>query len=287
VLIGLGVLLLLQTLDLLPASLWAALAQLWPLLFIVLGLDLLIGRRSARGAAAVLITGIVLVAVSLTWAAVRATQMPPGGVEPLIQLPQGATRVSARIDFQTGQLHVSALGASDHLLEGSAQDGPGETVQQDYTVNGGEGRLLLEQHPDPLLAPFLTRRTDTAQWEVRLAQHLPVALEVDSSAGALSLDLTNLQLTQLDLNSGLGQTVVTFPAGQAAEVHLRTGLGPVTLNLPAGVPVRLLVRSGLAHVSLPPGLTRADDSYTTPGFDTSKPFVDIELEAGMGSVTIK
>jgi len=92
-LIGLGVLLLLQTLALLPASLWAALAQLWPLLFIVFGLDLLIGRRSARGAATVLIVGVVLVAGSLTWAAVRASLLPAGAAEPLGQTLQGAARV--------------------------------------------------------------------------------------------------------------------------------------------------------------------------------------------------
>jgi Domain of unknown function (DUF5668) len=287
VLIGLGVLLLLQTLGLLPASLWAALAQLWPLLFIVFGLDLLVGRRSPRGAATVLIVGGVLVAGSLTWAAVRASQLPAGAVETLVQTPQGAARVSARIDFQTGQLHVSALDASDHLLEASAHDGPGETLQQGYAVSDGEGRLVLQQHPDPLLAPFLSRRSDTAQWEVRIARHLPLALEVDSSAGALTLDLTNLQLTSLDLNSGLGATVVTFPTGQAAQAQVRTGLGPVTLNLPAGLPVRLLVRSGLTHVSLPTTLTRAGDDYTTAAFDPASPFLDLELSAGMGSVTIK
>src|SRR5260221_14711850 len=91
VLIGLGALLLLQTVGWLPASLWAALVQLWPLLLIVVGLDLLVGRHSARAAAMPILVGVVLVAASLTWAAVRASQLPPGGVETLIQISQGAT----------------------------------------------------------------------------------------------------------------------------------------------------------------------------------------------------
>jgi len=285
--IGLGALLLLQALSLLPASLWAALAQLWPLLFIVFGLDLLITRRSSRGAALVLIAGVVLVIASLTWAAVRASQLPAGGLEVLGQNTQGAARISAHIDFQTGQLQLSALGPSDHLMEGSAQDGPSETVQQSYAVSAGEGRLVLAQHPDPLLAPFLSRRTDSAQWDVRLAQHLPLALEVDSSAGTLTLDLSKLQLTRLDLTSGLGPTVITFPAGQPAQARLHTGLGPVTLNLQAGLPVRLHIRSGLTHISLPATLTHTGDDYTTSGLDPAQPFLDLDLSAGMGSVTIK
>jgi hypothetical protein len=266
-LIGLGALLLLQTLGLLPASLWAALAQLWPLLFIVFGLDLLIGRRSARGAAVVLGVGVVLVVAALTWADVRASLLPAGGQTTLIQTPQGASQVNVSIDFQRGQLNLRALGASDHLLEGSAQAGAGETVQQDYAVSDGAGRLQLIQHIDPLLAPFLSRRTDAAgQWDVHLAQHMPLALEVDGGDGVLSLDLSKLQVTSFDLH---------------------TGLGAATLMLPAGRPVRLRVSDGRSRVSLPAALTANGDNYTTAGFDPAKPFLDVTLDAGTGGVTIK
>ena len=287
-LVGLGALLLLQTLGLLSASLWPALAQLWPVLLILAGLDLLFGRRSARGAALVLGLGVALVAGSLLWAAVRASQLPPGGVETLIQVPQGATRLSAQIDFQSGVLRVGALGPSDHLLEGSAHDGPGESARQDYAVSAGEGRLRLQQQPDALLAPFLTGRADLAQWEVRLTGGLPVALTVNSGAGAARLDLTGLQLTRLDLTSGLGQTEVIFAPGQTLPAALHTGLGPTTLTLPASAAARLTIRSGQVQVHLPATLAPAgDNAYTTAGFDPAQPYLDIELNAGLGSVTVQ
>ena len=286
-LIGLGALLLLQTLGLLPPSLWLALVQLWPVLLILLGLDLLIGTRSPRTPALLLGAGLVLVAASLTLAAVRASQLPPGGGETLIQIPQGATRFTARIDFHAGALRLGALGPSQHLLEGSAQDGPGESVRQEYTVTAGEGHLLLEQHANALLAPFLAGRPATAQWELRLSQSLPLALEVNSDAGAVTLDLTGLQLTNLDVTSSTGQTLIVFPAGQAAQAHVRTGLGPATINLPAGLAARIRVRSGQAQVSLPTGLAHAGDFYTTAGFDGAGPFFDLEIAAGMGSVIVK
>ncbi len=285
--IGLGALLLFQTLGLLPASLWLALVQLWPVLLILLGLDLLIGARSPRATALVFGAGLVLVAASLTLAAMRASQLPPGGAETLIQIPQGATRLTAGIDFQAGALRLGALGPSQHLLEGSAQDGPGESVRQEYSVGAGEGRLLLEQRTNALLAPFLAGRPATAQWEVRLSQSLPLALEVNSDAGAVTLDLTGLQLTKLDVNSNTGQTLIVFPAGQAAQAHVRTGLGPATINLPAGLAARIRVRSGQAQVSLPTGLARTGDFYTTAGFDAARPFFDLEIAAGTGSVTVK
>jgi len=281
-LIGLGLLLGLQTLHLLPASLWLALAQLWPVLLVLLGLDLLMGPRSARATAALVAAGALLVAGSLTWAAVRASQAPPGGTETLIQTVNGAARLEADVEFHTGQLNLSALGPSDHLLEGSAQDGPGEVVQQSYSVSGGVGRLALTQHLDPLLAPFLARRAPSAQWQVLLTRNLPLALTVDTGDGSAALDFNQLQLTDLDLTTGLGETRVTFAQGPATA-SLHSGLGAVTINLPAGFPVRLRVGSGAAQVSLPAGLARDGDFMVGPGFDAARPFLDLELNAGGGA----
>jgi len=285
-LIGLGLLLGLQTLHLLPASLWLALAQLWPVLLVLLGLDLLMGPRSARATAALVAAGALLVAGSLTWAAVRASQAPPGSTETLIQTVNGADRLEADLEFHTGQLNLSALGPSDHLLEGSAQSGPAETVQQSYSVSGGVGRLALAQHLDPLLAPFLARRAPSAQWQVLLTRNLPLALTVDTGDGAAALDFNQLHLTDLDLTTGLGETRVTFAPGQAATASLHSGLGAVRINLPAGFPVRLRVSSGAAQVSLAAGLTRAGDFMVGPGFDPARPFLDLELDAGLGGVTV-
>jgi hypothetical protein len=50
-LIGLGILFLLENLGLLAWNIWEVAFRLWPLLFIAWGLELMLGRRSAWGAA--------------------------------------------------------------------------------------------------------------------------------------------------------------------------------------------------------------------------------------------
>jgi hypothetical protein len=52
-LIGFGTLLLLINLGMVPMSIWGALARLWPLALILVGIDLLIPRRSVLGSMAV------------------------------------------------------------------------------------------------------------------------------------------------------------------------------------------------------------------------------------------
>src|SRR6185295_12331121 len=99
ILIGLGALLLLQNLGYLPAGLWPALAQLWPVIFILLGLDMLIGRRSSAGAAAVLVLGALVVIAALGWSAIRASQMPAGAAQTLAQAPENAATLAVNIEF--------------------------------------------------------------------------------------------------------------------------------------------------------------------------------------------
>ncbi len=49
VLVGLGIILLLNNFGALPWSVWETIFRLWPVLVIGVGLDLLIGRRSIWG----------------------------------------------------------------------------------------------------------------------------------------------------------------------------------------------------------------------------------------------
>lgn len=285
--IGLGVLLLLQNFGLLPAGLWAALAQLWPVLFILAGLDMLFGRRSPGGIAAVLVIGGLLVAAALTWTAIRASQLPAGNRASLVQTAQGAQSLDVRLDFQAGELRLGALGPSDHAMEGDVQNGRGQAVDQTYAVRAGLGRLQLRQTTSALLLPFLSRGDSGARWDIRLSAALPLTLDVTTGASLAALDLSGLKLSELHLRTGVGQTEVSFPAQGAIAAQVRAGVGDTTFTIPAGLPARITVRSGLASISAPPRFARAGNVYTTPGFQPTGDYLDLDVSAGVGRVIIQ
>ena len=75
--LGLGAVLLAHTTGLLPAGWWWLLARLWPVLLVLVGLDMLIGRRTASRVALVLgLSGLVVVG-AVVW--VLRETMPGGG----------------------------------------------------------------------------------------------------------------------------------------------------------------------------------------------------------------
>jgi len=86
-LVAVGVILLLNNLGVIPWTIWIALGQLWPIVLILLGVELLLGRRSAwlgTAVAAVVIVAAFAIALGLTF-----TQSQSGASAALFQ-PQTA-----------------------------------------------------------------------------------------------------------------------------------------------------------------------------------------------------
>ncbi len=285
--VGLGALLLARNFGLLPPGVWAALLQLWPVLLIVIGLDMLLGRRSRGGIGAVLAVSSLVLVGALTWSAVRASQLGPQPAYQTALPSRGAEAVSVTIDFDAGTLSVAPLGPSDYVLEGEIQNGPGEALRHAYTVRNGQGQLRLEQTSEPLLLPFLRDPGSSARWDLRLTPRLPLSLDIRTGASQTDLDLTGLAVTRLDLRAGLGQTRVAFPAAGKLTAQVRTGLGAADLTVPEGLPTRITVRSGVASVHIPSRFAQAGSVYTTPGFNTDGDYIDLTVSAGIGNVTVK
>lgn len=280
-----GILLLLQNFGLLPPGMWQAIFQLWPVALILLGLEMLIGRRSLGGSLLILLVGVAVVGGALWWAATRAQTLAPAESRLIAQEFKEATAADVTLNFKAGDLMVTALGPSDHLMEGTVTVAPGETRRQTYEVRDGVGWLVLEQEPGALLTPFLSGGNSI--WEVQLSTHAPLTLTANTGAGKTTLDLSELQVVYLTVNAGVGETSVTFPGGSSLQVLLNAGVGQVTLILPEGVPARLTFKTGITNVEIPSRFVSQENVYTTPNFSTEGNYIDLEINAGIGQVVIK
>ena len=283
-LIGLGALLLLQNLGYLPFGLWSTLWRLWPLILIVVGLDLLIGRCSALGSLAAVGLTALLVAGALFWSARYRGQASGAGAEPVtVRQPVGdADSAEVRLEFGAGQLNVEKAEGERYLVDGTATT----AVRSSYSVTGGVGRLELRQESRDffIFPPF--GDAPAPVWDLGLAGTLPLGLTVETGAGEATIDLTGLTLTQFDLNTGVGATRVTFPAEGQIEASISGGVGELRITIPEGMPARLTVSTGVGDFSVSSTFTRRDDTYETADFSTAGDYLELDLSLGIGSVVV-
>jgi hypothetical protein len=291
VLIGAGIVFLLNNLGMIGWDVWATLLQLWPVLLIAVGLDILVGRRFALGSlllAGVLVIVLVLAVQGALPVAVNASASANvDRTETVSQAIDGAERATVDIQFGSGALNVTALTSdSGQLIEGTADLSRGETLRQDYQKNGGAGYFTLESNGSWTTGPDLF--VDQGKtWELSLNRDLPLDLEIKLGAGKSTLDLVHLNLRRLQIDSGVGQVTVKLPETGRYTVRINGGVGQVIVMAPQGLAARVQVDGGLGSVSAQGNFSRQGDVYVTGNYDNAENRATVEVNGGVGQIVLK
>lgn len=288
ILIGIGLFFLLSNMGLVAWNFWEAVARLWPIVLVALGLDLLIGRRSAAGSLFVLMVTILLLGAGLFW---LNWQTGSRGTitDHVSQSMGGASSADVTIDFGVGGLRLDALPAeSPLLLDGSlTRPGRGERVEQDFEVRNGVATYHLKSYGPSSSLSLLNRSHEDWIWNLQLNRDVPLSLAVNTGVGESELDLRALNLNALHIRTGVGKTTVTLPGDGRLSATIEGGVGELLILIPEGVAARIEVSTGLGSSQVLGDYERQDNVYTTPGFATAENRLDLQLKAGIGQVTVR
>jgi hypothetical protein len=283
ILIAVGVVLLLNNLGWTAITVWDLL-RLWPVLLVAVGLDLLIGRRSAWGSIAVLIVLLLLIGGGLWLLSSTGPVRSLTGEEVAIPL-QGATQGSVDIGFGAGELRVDTSAAVDQLLVGTVDLFRGEQVERSVDLQSGTLSAILRsrgQWSAPLFA-----WGGQPEWELGVSREVPLRLRVEGGVGDMSIDLRRTLLTELDVKLGVGRVVVALPSEGGYAGRLDNGIGLLLVRVPPGLGVRIQASTGLGSVSVPSGYRKDGGTYLSPGYQDAEERVDLSVETGIGLTRVE
>jgi hypothetical protein len=257
-LILLGVLLLLDNLGILPGGAWG---WIWPIVLIWLGLSLLLGRRGRAR--------FELVEDSLPLDGATSARM---------KLRHGAGRLVVRAGAAPALLFAGTFGGGvdkhvdrsgdllDVVLQAAAQDwtrwmGP-------WNWGGQPGGL---------------------NWTLGLNPTIPLELTLETGASESALDLSALRVTDLAIKTGASSTEVTLPA-QAGQMRakIESGAASVRVSVPSGVAARIRGHMGVGELDVDQGrFPRRSDGYESDDFETAANRVELEIQGGVGQVSVR
>ena len=233
ILLGTGIIWLLVNLNIIPSeSLWMLL-QLWPVLIIVAGLDVLFARRwPLLGALLGLLVIGGVVYVLLNGAALGLEGKPKPQMESFVVAVGETQQVSLDLDLSIQDTFVTVLQDSENLMEAEI----GSYGEVEFAVTGDqEKNIRLAQFGAIAGLPFLLSDRDSEElnWGIRLSSEVPFSLMVDASTGASELDLAELQLENLAFDGGTGSSKITLPPSpEGYDVFLEGSTGGLRVNLP-------------------------------------------------------
>jgi hypothetical protein len=295
ILIGLGIIFLLNSLGVLAWGVWEVIFRLWPILLIAAGLEIILNRLSIWGSllALVLTVAIVAGALWLLGPDIGTRRIVAG--EEVSQALGGATRAEVVIEPGVGSLHVEALPESAEarevllpssaLVEGVVDVGRGRRVNRHFAVAGGTATFTLRSEGE-IIGPFFWWG-DQPRWELGLAPEVPLELDIGFGVGLADVDLTDLTVDDLKLSMGIGRTIVTLPDEGRFQAKIEGAIGETVVVIPAGLAARVQVDTGLSVSDLPDGYQQRDDVYTSPGYASADDRVDLEVSQAIGKITIR
>ena len=282
-LIAVGVVALLASLGYVQLHFWD-LWRLWPVLLILIGLDLLLARRSWLGSLIVVLLTLAVIGGAI-WLLVQTPGQVVGGaeVDKISEPLQGAERASLDVETPVGKLTISQLEDSSSLVEGTLDLATSRKPIWKADRQGDQVSMQLGYSSGSNFS-FGWGRGET--WDLLLSPAVSWGLKAKLAVGDGQIDLTGLTVDTLDLELGVGQCVVTLPEKVGGKVTIKGGVGSLVLKIPKALAAQVTVQRGLTPVSVSARFQRNGDTYVTSDWETSTNRVEVEINAGVGPITV-
>ena len=270
-LIGVGMLLLLSNLGIVGRISFISVLRLWPLILVAVGLQILFGRDNPWMSNLIAV-GVVLCAIAFLAFAPTVSWLPQGRGGALIteqfEVPDGNTD-SARvtIDSNSERVEIFALHDSENMFEAEVTHGG----RVEFNHSGGQNKVInLIMHEDRFFDFDSWFDPNAAMSSVGISPFVDLDLMVDHGSGSAMLDLAELQLSSLEVDSGSGPLTVVLPEGVYPAL-LDCGSGSLTVDMDnyAELDMRASVGSGRMMINLGHGV----EGY-------------LDLDSGSGNITI-
>jgi len=285
-LLFLGVVFLLQNLNVLPWGLWGTLWHFWPVLIIAIGASILLRYQNIWLVSA-LVLAMLFACLGITiWqygAAPPAEEISSAYSKPLGSLEQA----QVEIDFSGGSLTVGSLppDSLNFMETGSATRNGQTSLKADFHQEDSEGRLLLSLERGGW--EFWSKGENS--WQVMFNGRIPLTLDIKSAAGNVSLDLSQLQITELAVDADLADYTIKVPSPAGiVHAHINADLSNLEIIVPDGVAVKLLADTDLSILKVDENrFPRKGDHYMSQDFASAENQIELELDCALSRVQMK
>ena len=303
-LLGFGGAFLLSNLNVLGGSPWISLIRLWPLLIVAAGLEIIFAGKNIWLALAGVVIGLLLLSAGLWFTETRMSGQLAGDQafsQPLEDFDQATIILQPAV----AALRVAALNDSGNLIEGTYTTLVDLPITQNIEMDGNSAVFSLGPRSGDVNIGFW--QGTNLDWCVGLNSAVTYDLDIELGVGETFLDLSDLQLSAVDMSTGVGltrilladgdydlnvetgvgQTIIELPATGSLRLDVEVGVGEVVIRVPAGMSVRVIADRGLTAFQTPAGFMRDGSQYSSPGYASSDNQAEIFVSVGVGNISIR
>jgi hypothetical protein len=286
ILITLGIIFLLNNFGILPWDIWTNLWKFWPVIIILIGIEILIGQSISIRTMVILLVLVFLIPIFIAVNPLTRNPLETQTV-PISEPAASITRAKIIIDLPAVTLNLKAASSnSEKIIDGKisfskAASEPKITKEEDF--NQAIFTINQDQQKSPL--PFISSLKNDA--ELNLTQSIPLEILFKTGASSANLDLNNLRVDYLEIDSKASNLKISFGNQYSSRAVLKTGASNIEIQIPKNLATKITVDSKIKNLSIDSRFKKDGGEYKTSDFDKSFTKLEIEISAIAGSITIK
>jgi hypothetical protein len=269
--------------------LWGTLWRYWPVLVIIIGLNILL-RRFNTWAVSALIFAILLGCLGgAIWQhGLSSTKTDSGSqsVKSYSQALDGMDKLDVLIDFNAGNLNIRSLpvDSSDAVQVVSYLRSGNAGVIADFAQTGSEGTINFT-------STGIKRNFWDAdlRWDMKLNGTITLGLNIVSSAGNLDLDLSQMKVHDILMKMNAGNCSLYLPVPDGVTlVNITQSAANTDIVIPSGIPARIAIDSNISVLDIDQSrFTKFDNYYQSGDYDTATNRIKIAVKSDAGRISIK
>jgi len=281
--------LLLTNLGVIHGNPWTIIFQLWPVLLIALGLEILLGGSTGWRAVMSALLGLALVG-GILWVLIAQPAIPGLNfgssnlqTTNISQPLNGVGSARAELSFGAGTNKIYALSDSSNLIEGQLRT----YGTPNFSVSTAGDRATIVLSPGSASVPIAIPPLSEETWDVGLNSSVTYQLNLNAGVGQSKIDLTKLRISGGGIDGGVGTSELYLPGKGDYRLTVNGGVGTIKIYVPSGLAVRAEVNGGLGSFNRLPSMQEVSDNvYQTPGFSTAENAVTLIIDGGVGSISM-
>ena len=284
-LVFIGIIYFLKTTGIVDIQINLDVWRLWPMLIIFAGLSMINFRGWPGLLAGALITIVLIVGMifitffNISFFSKQGLDKP---INREISIEKSSRAASANINIKFGAGNIDIKDSSSDKLVSGTFESSFSDLNISEQIGAGTQKVLFE---------------NKAQWRgfgnvlndlsLEINRDIPINLLVDSGASNSKIDLSNIIIESVEINTGASASELTLGDKQKeSNVKINAGASSIIINLPKTVGVKMNIASGFASKRFD-GFKQVDkQNWETENYEKSDKKINIEISMGVSDLKI-
>ena len=277
ILVTIGVFLLLANLGIINHDVFYNVLNLWPLLLIVIGINILF--RNSRVVSYIawgLFFIIIIIYGIYTQNNLETTEL---STDTVVMERRSETRY-ANLDLDLGASRLSIDSTEDELLLGNLR---GRRLNYNERYSNGKEKVDIDFESQSF--NFTNLQEHDATYDFYLNSEIIWDLDFDLGALSGKLNFEDIPTRSIDLDTGAASLTIILGDKHDLDFSIDSGASTIDIIIPEDVGLRIEMDTGLSSDNIDElNLIYNGDYYISSNYDSAGTKINIDIDSGVGKI---